>query len=103
MARERHRLGIEKVLQHHSHDDGLVIIFGHGATHDFMADALDPVTHTVEHHSPYCVSHCSITKFVSVVVGGGSEKDKGKDHDYGGLREWKMEYFGKEIIDHESF
>ena len=49
------------------------------------------------------MSHCSITKFVSVVVGGGSEKDKGKDHDYGGLREWKMEYFGKEIIDHDSF
>ncbi len=98
MARERHRLGIEKVLQHHSHDDGVVIIFGHGATHDFMADALDPVSHSVEHHSPYCVNHCSITKFVSVVGGGDSEN--AKEH---GVREWKMEYFGKEIIDHESF
>merc|ERR1712190_354841 len=37
---------------------------GHGATHDFVAEALCPVQHPVKLHSPHCVQHCSITEIV---------------------------------------
>lgn len=41
-----------------------VLIVGHGATHDFVAEALCPEEHRLVHHTPFCVPNCSITEIV---------------------------------------
>lgn len=63
----------QKALQRHSDalkgaldfaQGGSILIVGHGATHDFVAEALCPVQHLLRHHTPYLVDHCSITEIV---------------------------------------
>jgi len=41
-----------------------VLIVGHGATADFVTDALAPSMHVTSHHSPFCVEHSSLTTLV---------------------------------------
>jgi len=67
-ALDRHADAIESILG--SVGGGSILIVGHAATHDFISDALCPGEHLEEHHTPFCVPHCSITEILEVGKGG---------------------------------
>merc|ERR550525_1511007 len=83
-ALDRHAEAIGAILA--SAGGGSVLIVGHAATHDFISDALCPSEHLEEHHTPFCVPHCSFTELIEVGEGG-----------------WRIEVFGlsgKEWLEH---
>jgi broad specificity phosphatase PhoE len=60
----RYRAALNRVfaaVDDHAHT---VLIVGHGATADFVAEALAPSEHKTAHHSPFCVNHVSLTTLV---------------------------------------
>lgn len=62
-ALKRHQVAVEAALA--AATGGSVVIVGHGATHDFVADVLCPAQHLEEHHSGgFCVPLCSVTEIV---------------------------------------
>lgn len=57
---KRHRRAIEVALA--AAKGGSVLVVAHGATHDFLAEALCPMEHIQANHTPHCVDHCGITE-----------------------------------------
>mmetsp|Transcript_102657 Transcript_102657/g.306586 ORF Transcript_102657/g.306586 Transcript_102657/m.306586 type:complete len:535 (-) Transcript_102657:86-1690(-) len=59
---KRHRQAIQAALA--AAQGGSVLVVGHGATHDFLAEALCPQQHLQVNHTPHCVPHCGITEIL---------------------------------------
>lgn len=64
---ERHRHALQRIFEYSLatvKNPRTILIAAHGGTHDCIADILDPMSHSVTHHAPYCVPHVSVTTFI---------------------------------------
>ena len=80
---ERHKRGLHRVIERHKDctEEAYILIFGHGATHDFVSDALTSGFPS-DCHSPFTAPHCAITTISYDTI----------------TNSWKLQGFAKDSI-----
>ena len=75
----RYREALDRMFNAVGDHAHTVLIVGHGATADYVAEALAPSMHVSAHHCPFCVKHVSLTTLVRDV----SRKDGWRLYGFG--------------------